>query len=37
MNADPAEALTQLNQLHDDGLLTDGEFTAKRAEVIGRI
>jgi hypothetical protein len=22
---------------HDDGLLTDGEFDAKRAEVIGRL
>ena len=27
----------RLNQLHDDGLLTDDEFSAKRAEVIGRI
>ncbi len=32
-----ADDLRQLNQLHDDGLLTDGEFAAKRAEVIGRI
>jgi hypothetical protein len=29
--------LAQLTQLHDDGLPTDGEFDAKRAEVIGRI
>ena len=33
----PADALARLNQLHDDGLLTDDEFTAKRAKVIGRI
>jgi hypothetical protein len=33
----PADVLTQLTQLYDDGLLTDGEFDAKRAEVIGRI
>ena len=32
-----ADDLRKLNQLHDDGLLTDGEFAAKRAEVIGRI
>jgi Short C-terminal domain len=33
----PAVVLARLNQLHDDGLLTDDEFTAKRAEVIGRM
>ncbi len=33
----PADVLAQLTQLHDDGLLTAGEFDAKRAEVIGRI
>ena len=32
MNADLAEVLAQLNQLHGNGLLTDGEFAAKRAE-----
>ena len=33
----PTVVLAQLNQLHDDGLLTNDEFTAKRAEVIGRM
>ena len=32
-----ADLLSQLTQLHDDGLLTDDEYAAKRAEVIGRI
>ena len=32
-----ADLLGQLTQLHDDGLLTDDEYAAKRAEVIGRI
>jgi hypothetical protein len=32
-----AEVLAQLNQLHDNGLLTTDECAAKRAEVIGRI
>jgi hypothetical protein len=33
----PAVVLARLNQLHDDGLLTDGGFAEKRAEVIGRL
>jgi hypothetical protein len=37
MNADLADVLARLNRLHDDGLLTDDEFAAKRAEVIGRM
>jgi hypothetical protein len=38
-SAKPAttDALTQLASLHDSGLLTDDEFAAKRAEVMGRI
>ena len=32
-----ADLLGHLTQLHDDGLLTDDEYAAKRAEVIGRI
>jgi len=32
-----ADLLSQLTQLHHDGLLTDDEYAAKRAEVIGRI
>jgi long-subunit acyl-CoA synthetase (AMP-forming) len=32
-----ADLLNQLTQLHDDDLLTDDEYAAKRAEVIGRI
>jgi hypothetical protein len=35
--APATDALTQLASLHDAGLLTDEEFAAKRAEVIGRI
>ena len=35
--APATDALTQLASLHDAGLLTDDEFAAKRAEVIGRI
>jgi hypothetical protein len=34
---DVAAALRQLVSLHDEGLLTDEEFAAKRAEVIARI
>jgi hypothetical protein len=33
----PADVLAQITQLHEAGLLTDDEFAAKRAEVIGRI
>jgi hypothetical protein len=32
-----ADLLSQLTQLHHDGLLTDDEYAAKRAEVIARI
>lgn len=34
---DVAAILRKLASLHDDGLLTDDEFAAKRAEVIARI
>jgi len=34
---DPAVALKKLSALHDEGLLTDDEFEAKRAEVITRL
>lgn len=34
---DPAVVLKKLSALHDEGLLTDDEFEAKRAEVIGRL
>jgi len=29
--------MTKLASLHDTGLLTDEEYQAKRAEIIGRI
>ena len=34
---DVAAVLRKLASLHDEGLLTDEEFTAKRAEVIARM
>jgi hypothetical protein len=34
---DVAAVLRKLTSLHDEGLLTDEEFAAKRAEVIARI
>lgn len=34
---DPAEQLKKLNQLHDDGLLSEEEFQAKRTEIVGRL
>lgn len=34
---DVAAVLRKLASLHDEGLLTDEEFAAKRAEVIARI
>lgn len=34
---DAAATLRKLTSLHDDGLLTDEEFAAKRAQVIARI
>lgn len=34
---DVAVILRKLTSLHDEGLLTDDEFAAKRAEVIARI
>jgi hypothetical protein len=34
---DVAAVLHKLASLHDEGLLTDEEFTAKRAEVIARM
>jgi hypothetical protein len=34
---DVAATLRKLASLHDEGLLTDEEFAAKRAEVIARI
>jgi len=34
--ADPdLSELTQLAQLHDQGILTDEEFTAKKAQILG--
>ncbi len=32
-----ADALRNLQALHDQGLITDGEFGAKRAEILGRL
>ena len=31
------ELLQQLSELRDDGILTDAEFTAKKAEILARI
>ena len=33
--SDPTAELTQLAQLHDQGILTDEEFTAKKAQILG--
>ena len=33
----PADRLRQLADLHRDGLLSDDEFTAKRAEAVERL
>jgi hypothetical protein len=32
---DPYEALTKLGQLHDQGILTDEEFAAEKAKILG--
>jgi len=32
-----ADALRNLQALHDQGLITDGEFDAKRGEILGRL
>ena len=34
---DANDALRKLNQLHADGLITDAEFSAKRAEILARL
>ena len=34
---DPAERLAEVARLHDAGLLTDEEYTAKRAEIISQL
>jgi hypothetical protein len=33
----PVEALQQLTAMHEAGLVTDEEFTAKRTEILGRL
>ena len=33
---DPIEQLRQLGELHQQGVLTDEEFTAEKAKVLGR-
>jgi hypothetical protein len=33
--ADPIEQLRQLGQLHEQGVLTDEEFAAQKAKVLG--
>jgi len=33
--ADPIEQLKQLAQLHEQGILTDGEFAAQKAKILG--
>jgi len=35
--ADPSDALRRLTRLRDEGLLTDEEFAAKRAELLARL
>lgn len=35
--ADPSDALRRLASLHEDGLLTDEEFAAKKAELLTRM
>jgi hypothetical protein len=32
-----AERLAEVTRLHDEGLLTDEEYHAKRAEIIGQL
>jgi hypothetical protein len=32
---DPYEALTKLGQLHEQGILTDEEFAAEKAKILG--
>jgi len=32
---DPIELLTQLGQLHTDGVLTDEEFAVQKAKILG--
>jgi len=34
---DPAKALRQLNRLRKDGLISEGEYTTKRLEIIARL
>lgn len=34
---DPAEQLRKLNHLHDESLLSEEEFQAKRTEIVGRL
>jgi hypothetical protein len=31
------EAMTNLNRLHEQGLISDAEFAAKRTEILGRL
>jgi hypothetical protein len=33
--ADPIEQLKQLGQLHEQGILTDEEFAAQKAKILG--
>jgi Short C-terminal domain len=33
--ADPTDELTKLAQLHSQGILTDEEFAAKKAQILG--
>ena len=33
--ADPIERLRQLGELHDQGILTDAEFQAQKAKILG--
>ena len=35
--ADPVESLGKLKQLHDLGLITDEQFTAKQQEILSRL
>lgn len=35
--ADPMQQLQQLGQLHEQGILTDEEFTAKKQELLGQM
>lgn len=36
-STDVAEALLKLTALRDEGLITDAEYEAKRAEILGRL